>query len=108
VGDTVGDADADADADPLGAENVPDGDDGRAEGDGLGFGVGCTEDGVGAGSTGKKVRARCAGNSEPIGGPGGRVGLAEAAGDDAAGAGRTTDDGAPPRLAEDGSGACAK
>lgn len=108
VGDSVGDPDGDGDGDLLGGENVPDGDDGGAEGDGLGFGVGCTEDGVGAGSTGKKVRARCAGNSEPIGRPGDRAGLAEAAGDDAAVGGRTTEDGAPPRPAGDGSGASAK
>ncbi len=108
VGDTVGDPDGDGDGDLLGGENVPEGDDSCAEGDGFGFGAGCTEDGVGAGSTGKNVRARCAGNSEPIGRPGDRVGLAEAAGDDAAVGGRTSEDGSPPRLAGDGSGACAK
>ena len=104
VGDPVGDADGDL----LGGENLAEGDDGRAEADGFGFGVGCTEDGVGAGSSGKKVRARCAGNSEPMGRPFDRVGLAEAAADDAAGGRRTTGDGAPPRLAGDGSGACTK
>jgi len=104
VGDTVGDADGDL----LGGENLAAGDDGRAEADGFGFGVVCTEEGVGAGSTGKKARARCAGNSEPIGRPFDRVGLAEAAADEAPGGRRTTGDGAPPRLAGDCSGACAK
>jgi hypothetical protein len=104
AGDTVGDADGDL----LGGENLAEGDDGRPEADGFGFGVGCTEDGARVGSTGKKVRARFPGNSEPIGRPFDRVGLAEAAADDDAGGRRTTGDGAPPRLAGDGSGACAK
>lgn len=104
AGDTVGEADGDGD--PAGGENVPEGDDDRAEGDGFGFGR--TEDGVGAGSTGKNARARCAGNSEPIGRPGGRAGLAEAVGDDAAADPRSAEEGDAPRLGGDGSGACAK
>jgi hypothetical protein len=100
-GDGDGDRDGDGDGDPPGEVKVPEGE-GRAEWDGVGFDVGFAEDGVCAGRTGTKARARCAGNSEPMG-----VGLAEAAGDDAATGGRLTDD-IEPRLDVDGSRAYAK
>jgi len=106
VGDIV--SEVDGVGEPAGGEKVPDGDDDRAEGDTSGFGVGRTEDGAGAGRTGKKARVRCAGKSEPIGRPGDRAGLAKVAGDDVAAGGHPGEEGAPPRLAGDGCGACAK